>query len=47
MGRLSKSELVKKLALKSFKECDLDNDGALVWCSLWASENSITTALSC
>lgn len=27
MGKLSKSELVKKLALKSFKECDLDNDG--------------------
>ncbi|EFN53479.1 hypothetical protein CHLNCDRAFT_53756 [Chlorella variabilis] len=29
MGKLSKSELVKKLALKSFKECDLDNDGSI------------------
>lgn len=27
MGKLSKSELVRKLALKSFKECDLDKDG--------------------
>ena len=28
MVKLSKSQLVRQLAKKSFKECDLDNDGA-------------------